>query len=707
MILYCDASVLRSLDEVAPCGARATPPSPYFWSFCAPGNFLPICQRHHQPRYNLSMPTIEPLPDALIDQIAAGEVVERPASIVKELAENSLDAGARAIEIVLERGGIDRVLVRDDGCGIPAEELPLALARHATSKIRSFDDLYAITTKGFRGEALAAIASVTDLTLASRTIQASHGMRLAARTGELVPCAMAVGTEVDCRDLFFELPARRKFLRAPATEAAHAIEAARRLALAHPTVAWHVRADGKTVWQLPAQEHWARVQALLWLDAAAWLAIERTTAVARVSGWCLRPTAATAAQRNAIQYLFVNGRAVRDRMLAQAIRHAYADVLHGASQPQYVLFLDLDPSRVDVNVHPAKIEVRFRDGNAVFGLVRDAIAAAIAQPRLTAVPSDAYASALPSDTAPSAQRSAPSSPSSPLLSSPYPRPARSERAPFAVQEAPSRYQRYLDFAAEALAPSTSEQICALNEGKDTRCVPYSLPESEARAALPGSEARAGEPPFATALTSSFGAMPPGEEEPVVPPLGYALAQLHGIYLLAQNAQGLVIVDIHAAHERVLYEQLKAQYERGIASQPLLVPQVVTLDPIAAATLVEHTTTLAGLGLEISALGERQIAVRAHPPFVATQELPALLHELAKELAHSDSPQALTARRDALLARLACHGAVRAGRKMTLEEMNALLRQIERTPRAEQCNHGRPTWVQLPLAALDGLFLRGR
>jgi len=634
---------------------------------------------------------IQLLPDTLINQIAAGEVVERPASIVKELAENSLDAGATEIAIHLEAGGIERVCVRDDGCGIPASELPLAVARHATSKIDSLKALLSVTTKGFRGEALAAIAAVTHLTIASRPREAPHGMKLDARSGELTPYAMAPGTEVDCRALFDTVPARRKFLKTPQTEAHHAIEAARRLALAHPQVAWQVTHNDKLVWRLAPQSAEARFLALFHTDPAEWRLAHAETPAAQLLGWVIEPRFARESARQALQYLFVNGRAVRDRLLAQAVRQAYHDVLHGHRQPSYVLFLTVAPELVDVNVHPAKSEVRFRDPNAIFRLVNGAIAQALAPTVVFPQPLGTEATEAAGKTQPPLATERATAPATRAIVS---SPAAQQRLPFGTSTVrDSANARYLAFAAHAFVDANTARSETATPAPTTP--PGALPPLAPAHEHAAPEVAAPSPP-------------PVEPSATEPPLGYALAQLHGIYILAQNRRGLVLVDMHAAHERILYERLKRHYdEAALPAQPLLHPVPVRLNGAALATFTEHRVTLAQLGLEASLLDTETIAVRTHPPFVAPREIPALVAELLETLRDAPTSNAVTARRDALLARVACHGAVRANRALTHDEMNALLRDLEATERGGQCNHGRPTWIELPLAALDALFLRGQ
>ncbi|MCX7962383.1 MAG: DNA mismatch repair endonuclease MutL [Burkholderiales bacterium] len=583
---------------------------------------------------------IRVLPEVLVGQIAAGEVVERPASVLKELLENALDAGAAEIVVALEEGGARRVQVEDDGAGIPAAELPLALARHATSKIATLAELEAVGTLGFRGEALAAIAAVARVEITSRTADAPHAARIRAEggaIGEMQPAARAPGTTVVVADLYFNTPARRKFLRSAATEYAHAEEAFRRIALAFPQVAFTLRHNGRLVHRLAPASLRARAEALLG-DAftAASLAVDASAGALRLNGLAASPPFARA--RADAQYFFVNGRFVRDRLLAHAAREAWRELLHGDRQPAYVLFLDLDPRAVDVNVHPAKTEVRFRDARAVHSFVRHALERALAA---TAVGAPAPRVALSPADAESRGASA----------------AYTAQASLALGEPAAA--AYLAFAAA---------------GRETAASPASL-ES---------------PPSAT------------------PPLGFALGQLHGVYILAQNDAGLVLVDMHAAHERILFEELRASVAAGAAArQRLLVPATFRASARERAAAEEHREALAQLGFEIAAAGPEALAVRAVPAPLAGTDLVALARAVLAQLAEFGTAGAIEARRDALLADLACRAAVRAQRRLTLAEMNALLRRMEETERAGSCNHGRPTWYQLTLADLDRLFLRGR
>jgi len=582
---------------------------------------------------------IRPLPDLLISQIAAGEVIERPASVLKELVENALDAGAGRLDIRLEGGGIKRIVVTDDGGGIEREQLPLALARHATSKIASLADLESVGTLGFRGEALASIAAVAAVNIASRTADAVSAFRIDADSGAVEPAAAARGTRVEVADLFFKTPARRKFLRAEATELAHCVTQVQRIAAAHPAVEFNVWHEGRAVLRLAAGQAQARVLQLMPENFAA--AQRRVAAQApgiELAGWVGLPSVARS--RADAQYFYVNGRYVRDKVLAHAVRAAYADVLHGASQPAYCLYLSIDPARVDVNVHPTKIEVRLRDSSAVHQFVLHAVQAALAE---------------------------------------------SARATTGESAAP--IARLADLAASR-APAGSGRPWGAQPalGIEQQVAPYLALLAEVRAPE---------------------ASPPAE----TPPLGYAIAQLAGIYVLARNRDGLVIVDMHAAHERIVYEKLKRQLDaHAIPQQRLLIPQVFGADALDVASAEEHAATLAEIGLGLAPVGPAQLALRAVPALLADgagETGPQLARDVLRDLREYGGSRVLTEHRNELLATLACHGAVRANRRLTIDEMNALLREMEATERADQCNHGRPTWVQLTLADLDRLFLRGR
>jgi DNA mismatch repair protein MutL len=623
--------------------------------------------------------SIRELPDELVSQIAAGEVVERPASVVRELVDNALDAGARQVTVRLLAGGVRAITVEDDGGGIPADELPLALKRHATSKIRSLEELEGVQTMGFRGEALAAIASVSDMSITSRTADAAHGQRIDARSGELSPAARAVGTSIEVRELFFSTPARRKFLKSTATELAHAVEAVKRHALARPDVGFAIWHDGKLVEQWRAASHQQRMADVLKGDFVALSrAVDLQVGPMRVLGRVGLPEAARA--RSDHQFAYVNGRFVRDKLVAHALRSAYEDVLHGQRQPAYVLFIDIDPTRVDVNVHPTKIEVRFRDSGEVYGSVRRAVEHTLAAPggaspiRPPQVDTDALT--LPAINTPVARIN-----------------------PLDGGDEPVN----TGFRFAGLAPTAHQQRLSLTElaslyAPEPARSPPDLPAREAPAPW---SARGAELPAAS----------PAAAAPQAWPLGRALGQLAGVYVLAENAQGLVLVDMHAAHERIVYERLKTLVnEAPLASQALLIPATFAATHLEVAAAEARHEDLLALGLDISPLSATSLAVRARPaalPDADPVELArSVLHEL-HDLAEAHAGRLIERARDDLLATMACHGAVRANRRLTIEEMNALLRQMEATDRADQCNHGRPTWRQVTMKELDALFLRGR
>jgi DNA mismatch repair protein MutL len=586
---------------------------------------------------------IRELPDELVSQIAAGEVVERPASVVRELLDNALDAGARQIVLRLAGGGVRSLVVEDDGAGIPREMLPLALKRHATSKIASLADLESVATMGFRGEALAAIASVSEFAIVSRTADAGHAWRLQAGSGELQPAARSTGTTVEVHELFFSTPARRKFLKSDATESAHVLEAVRRHALARPDVGFAVWNEGRLAAQWRAatlEQRWAEVLGAEFTAASRTLDTRRGPLAIR--GRIGLPEAARA--RADCQYVFVNGRFVRDRLIGHALRSAYEDQLHGHKQPAYALLIEIAPELVDVNVHPTKIEVRFRDGGAVHAALRQAVEAALA-------PSGAT---LATD--------------------------------------PPQSQAAIDSPAPWLR---AEQTV----------VPWGSP-----APIPTTE----QPGQGFAAWHALRGAPPAEAPPPTAPedwpLGRAVAQIGGAYVLAENRHGLVVVDMHAAHERIVYERLKAaQGEAGapLPSQPLLLPQSFAATPAELATAQSEREALLALGLEVTVLGTATLAVRSRPAALPDADLVELVRAVLAELAEAGGSRVVQRARDELLATMACHGAVRANRRLTLPEMDALLRQMEATERADTCNHGRPTWRQVTLKELDALFLRGR
>ena len=597
---------------------------------------------------------IRQLPDTLINQIAAGEVVERPASVVKELVENALDAGALRIDIDLEEGGIRLIRIRDDGGGIAPEQLSLAVSRHATSKIASLDDLEAVATLGFRGEALPSIASVSRFSLASRRPGDEHGSALqveGGKLGEVIPKSQAPGTTVEVRELFYNVPARRKFLRAERTELGHIEEWLRSLALARPDVELRVTHNGKASrrYKPDLLESSSRLHETLGEDfAREALRVDHSAAGLRLHGWIAQPNYSRASADQ--QYLYVNGRAVRDRNIAHAVKMAYQDVLFHGRQPAYVLFLEIDPTRVDVNVHPAKHEVRFRDTRLVHDFVyrtlQDALAATRAGIAVTQVgmASNAFAGNTPGGFPAAPQ------PWTPIQQSPL---------GLDIAEAPAAYAALYATPFNAQAQG---QVPALQESGDA----------------------------------------------TLPPLGYAIAQLHGIYILAENADGLIVVDMHAAHERIGYEKLKSAHDGiGLHSQPLLVPLMLAVAEREAEVAERETGTLAALGFEVTRSGPQSLSVRSVPALLAHAEPESLLRDVLTDLREHGETRRIAAARDELLSTMACHGAVRANRRLTLPEMNALLREMEITERSGQCNHGRPTWARFSLAEIDRWFLRGR
>ena len=600
---------------------------------------------------------IRELPDELISQIAAGEVVERPASVVRELVDNALDAGATQVTVRLSAGGVRLISVEDDGHGIPRDELSVALRRHATSKIASLGDLETVGTMGFRGEALAAVNSIAELTLHSRARGADAAYALDGRTGELRQVARSVGSTVEVRELFYATPARRKFLKTDATELAHCVEAVRRHALARPDVGFAVWHEGKLVeqWRATAAREPRLADALSDDFVARSVAVAHGLGAVRVEGRAGIPDAARA--RGDQQFFYVNGRFVRDKVLNHAVRSAYEDVLHGQRQPVYALYLTIDPARVDVNVHPTKIEVRFRDGREVHQAVRQAVEKALAAPRAGEAETPAAATLFPQPAA---------APALPAWTQP--------RMLFAAERGTG------DAAAmwpgAPAAPVTARTWADLVPGTPTAGTPS--------------------------------APAPDPDTAPVWPLGRALAQLQGIYILAENAQGLVIVDMHAAHERIVYERLKTQLDgAAISSQPLLIPATFAATPQEVATAEACAGVLPTLGLEITPFSPRTLAVRAVPGTLADGDPVELARSVLAELAQHDASTVVQRAQNELLGTMACHGAVRANRKLTVDEMNALLRQMEATERSDQCNHGRPTWRQLSVRELDALFLRGR
>ena len=607
------------------------------------------------------MPDIRVLPDLLINQIAAGEVVERPAAALKELLENSLDAGARNITVYLAAGGTKLLRVSDDGGGIARDQLALALARHATSKIASLEDLERVGSLGFRGEALASIAAVSRLMLTSKKPDDKHAWSIDAEGPRLTaprPAALGAGTTVEVHDLYFNTPARRKFLKTDATEYAHCEEAFRRIALSRPDAGFTLQHNGRVQWHLKPQTLDERILALQGEDFGRdSIAVAEDSAGLRLHGRISAPAAARA--RNDAQYFYVNGRFVRDKLLAHAVRQAYQDVLHHERHPAFVLFLELDPALVDVNVHPAKTEVRFRDGRAVHQYVFHALSKA-----LSGSAGDAVTAAAPvleyavAGTAPAPAAHASPTPAAPLY----------------------RFQRPMPLAARDSAAGFYQNLF-------------------------GTKTTGPAAPFTTALGADEAAPPDSTN---TPPLGFALAQLAGLYILAENAQGLVIVDMHAAHERIMYEKLKHALDAAeIPMQPLLVPVTMHASALDVATAEEHTDVLRQIGFDLSPASPTALTVRALPALLADADARQLATDVLREVREFGASRVLTERRNELLGTMACHAAVRANRRLTVPEMNALLRDMEITDRSGLCNHGRPTWRQVTTAELDNFFMRGR
>jgi len=577
--------------------------------------------------------SIRLLPETLISQIAAGEVVDRPASVLKELLENSFDSGATEIGVTLSEGGVKQIRVVDNGSGIARDDLPMAFARHATSKIASLDDLEQVRSLGFRGEALASIASVARVGLASRSAGADRGFAIRAEGGSIggvEPAAQPAGTAVEVDDLYYNTPARRKFLKSEATEFGHCEGVFTRAALSRPEIALSLKHNGRVVARFGPGDAAKRVEAALGEEFARSMRTVSANGVLKLSGFAGSP-AYTRTNRDT-QFVYVNGRFVRDKLLAHALREAYRDVLHGERHPAYVLFLEIDPRAVDVNVHPAKTEIRFRDPRAVHQFVLHAV-------------------------------------------------------------------------TKGLSGAAGETPAAI-----------ATPVAEGHAVTP----RAVQPALGLAQpTASYTALfadlranlqpaPPGASAAETPPLGYALAQLYGIYILAQNREGLVLVDMHAAHERILYEKLKGALDsRAMNTQKLLIPATFHADRVDVATAEEHGMTLNQLGFDVAAISPFALAVRAVPSMLADADASLLARALLRDIREYGASRVLTERRDELLGTMACHGAVRAHRALTIPEMNALLREMEETERSGQCNHGRPTWFQMTLADLDKLFMRGR
>jgi DNA mismatch repair protein MutL len=612
------------------------------------------------------MPSIRVLPDQLISQIAAGEVVERPASALKELLENSLDAGSTEISVHLQNGGVKQLRVADNGSGIAEQDLALALTRHATSKITTLNDLEAVASLGFRGEALASIASVSRTQITSRHSQERHAWRIASEGSEislLEPAALDAGTIVEVQDLYFNTPARRKFLKTEATEYGHCEEAFRRIALSRPDTAFMLQHNGRAMTRLATGTPEKRFNEILGSDfAAEAFSVDESAGGLRLWGIAAKPTFSRHARDT--QYVYVNGRFVRDKLIAHAIRQAYQDVLHHERHPAFVLFLELDPALIDVNVHPSKTEIRFRDGQAVHRFIFHSLHKALATPAGTA-----------------AQAS--HNPFSPEANPQQPYPVFQSKMDLQARQTPDFYRALFGTDGSNEARQLSSPVCYAEQlegemGAENRS-PQSLPAQEY-------------------------------------PLGFAVAQIHGVYVLAQNSQGLVIVDMHAAHERIMYEKLKrAMDEQGsshsVPMQPLLLPVSFHADRFEAATVQEHMSggqeSLRQLGFDIAVLSPTTLAVRAIPVMLQDADAVALARDVLRDLREYGASRALTERRNELLGTMACHAAVRANRMLTTPEMNALLRDMEATERSGQCNHGRPTWFQVTMAELDKMFMRGK
>ncbi len=649
--------------------------------------------------------SIRLLPDLLVSQIAAGEVVERPSSALKEVLENSLDAGAGEIRVDLEEGGIKLIRVADDGVGIEPEELPLALTRHATSKIASLDELERVASLGFRGEALASIASIARVELTSRVTSQQHAWKIGALDGvmgQVEPAALSRGTVIEARDLFFNTPARRKFLKTAATEYGHCDETLRRLALAHPGCAFTLVHNGRVSRRFAVSDWQARALEVLGEDfAEAARTLDEAAGPLRLFGLAGLP-AYSRAGRDA-QYLFVNGRFVRDKLLNHAIREAYRDVLHHDRHPAYVLFLELPPEGVDVNVHPAKTEVRFRDGRGMHQFVRHVLERALGKDAARMQSAAVEAESIqPSLMNPLSNRLGEQTTLAKSLLIPRMR----ESSDFNALD--SRIRGNDETGSRGSPHQGSPNQRPVTPAWSQARMPLHADEPSAYYQMVGEALGRNTSPEAVRPEHVEGSVQTHTDVSTAPPLGYALGQLSGIYVLAQNARGLIVVDMHAAHERILYERLKTAFDsRQVASQPLLIPVVFAATTLEMSAAEEAREALAGMGFEIAAVSPTHLAVRALPSMLKDAEAETLAREVLKDIHEFGISEAMTAHRNQLLATMSCHGAVRANRRLTLPEMNALLRDMEATERADQCNHGRPTWFQLSLADLDKLFMRGK
>lgn len=664
------------------------------------------------------MSRIAALPDHLVNQIAAGEVVERPANALKEIVENSIDAGATAIEVELAGGGIRLIRVSDNGDGIHPDDIELALHRHATSKIKTLNDLEHVASMGFRGEGLASIASVSRLTLTSRQDGSTHATQVKAEDGKLSsPTAAAhpVGTTIEAAELFFNTPARRKFLKSENTEYAHCATMLERLALAHPHIAFSLKRDGKQVFKFPAQSLHERIAAIVGEDfQAASLEIDSGNGALRLYGAIAKPTFAKG--KTDKQYCFVNHRFVRDKVMLHAVKQAYRDVLHNALTPAFVLFLDLPPEAVDVNVHPTKTEIRFRDSQQVHQLVFHTLNKALADTRADLTESVGNAgevlheitgirpAATSSENEPNGFHPNPTTSSENIfaatpnthVSEPRSAFGSDKTAPMPYQAARAPQQRSLSLRESRAALNTYAELFK-NTAADEADIELAQFE---QARFGSTSATSSETPAHTFSD---------DPKPELPPLGFAIAQLLGIYILAQAEDSLLLIDMHAAAERVNYEKMKRQRQENgnLQSQRLLIPVTFPASHEECAALADHADTLAGFGLELSDMGGNTLAVRAVPAMLGKADVVSLAKDVLGELAQVGSSQTIEEHENHILATMSCHGSVRAGRQLTLPEMNALLRDMENTPRSNQCNHGRPTWVKLTLKELDALFLRGQ
>ena len=664
------------------------------------------------------MSRIAALPDHLVNQIAAGEVVERPANALKEIVENSIDAGATAIEVELAGGGIRLIRVSDNGGGIHPDDIELALHRHATSKIKTLNDLEHVASMGFRGEGLASIASVSRLTLTSRQDGSAHATQVKAEDGKLSsPTAAAhpVGTTIEAAELFFNTPARRKFLKSENTEYAHCATMLERLALAHPHIAFSLKRDGKQVFKLPAQSLHERIAAIVGEDfQAASLEIDSGNGALRLYGAIAKPTFAKG--KTDKQYCFVNHRFVRDKVMLHAVKQAYRDVLHNALTPAFVLFLDLPPEAVDVNVHPTKTEIRFRDSQQVHQLVFHTLNKALADTRADLTESVGNAGEVlheitgirPAATSSENEHSEfhpnpTASPENIFAATPSAHASEprntfnsGKTAPMPYQAARAPQQRSLSLRESRAALNTYAELF-----KNTAADEADIELAQFEQARFGSTSATSSENPARAFSD--------DPKPELPPLGFAIAQLLGIYILAQAEDSLLLIDMHAAAERVNYEKMKRQRQENgnLQSQRLLIPVTFAASHEECATLADHGDALAGFGLELSDMGGNTLAVRAVPAMLGKADVVSLAKDVLCELAQVGSSQTIEEHENHILATMSCHGSVRAGRQLTLPEMNALLRDMENTPRSNQCNHGRPTWVKLTLKELDALFLRGQ